>query len=184
MGKKYQQLSSEERAIIAALQAEGRKKSQIAAALGRPASTIGRELKRNSGRQIGDRAVYAQQQTQARRWRGSRLERDPALRQQVLDGLKKGWSPEPVCGWLERQQGRHVISPESIYRFIQAQITRHKDYRWRHYLPRAKSKRGLRGRKGGSAALHIQDRVSIAERPAAVEDRSLAGNWEADLMMF
>ena len=41
-----------------------------------------------------------------------------------------------------------------------------------------------RGRKGGSSALHIQDRVSIAERPAAVEDRSVAGNWEADLMMF
>jgi IS30 family transposase len=184
MGKKYQQLSSEERAIIASLHSEGRKNSQIAAALGRPASTIGRELKRNSGRQVGYRAVYAHQQTQARRWRGSRLERDAKLRREVLDGLKKSWSPEQVCGWLKRQQGQHVISPESIYRFIQAQITRHKDYSWRHYLPRAKSKRGFRGRKGGSSALHIQDRVSIAERPDTVEDRSLAGNWEADLMMF
>jgi IS30 family transposase len=184
MGTKYTQLSAEERAILASLQAKDHSIRQIAAALDRPASTISRELKRNTGRQIGYRAVYAQQQTRARRWRGSRLERDAKLRRQVLDGLKKGWSPEQVCGWLERQQGRHVISPESIYRFIQAQITRHKDYRWRHYLPRAKSKRGRRGRKGGSSALHIQDRVSIAERPAAVEDRSVAGNWEADLMMF
>jgi IS30 family transposase len=141
-------------------------------------------LNRNAGRQAGSRAAYAQQQTRARRWKGSRLERDAELRQQVLDGLKKGWSPEQVCGWLEREQGRHVISPESIYRFIQAQITRHKDYSWRHYLPRAKSKRGFRGRKGGSSALHIQARVSIAERPAEAEDRTVPGHWEADLMMF
>jgi IS30 family transposase len=184
MGKTYGQLSSEERAIIADLRAKGRSIRQIAAALDRPASTVSRELKRNSGRQVGYRAAYAQQQSRARRWRGSRLERNSELRRQVLEGLKKGWSPEQVCGWLERRSGRPVISPESIYRFIQAQITRHQDYRWRHYLPRAKFKRGFRGRKGGSPALHIQARVPIEERPAAVADRSIPGHWEADLMMF
>ena len=30
-----------------------------------------------------------------------------------------------------------VISTETIYRFVYAQIRRHNDYRWRHYLPRA-----------------------------------------------
>ena len=184
MGKTYEQLSPEERAIIAGLQTQGRSIRQIAATLDRSASTIARELKRNSGRQVGYRAAYAQQQSRARRWRGSRLERDGDLRRQVLEGLKKGWSPEQVCGWLERNSGRRLISPESIYRFIQAQITRHKDYRWRHYLARAKSRRGWRGRKGGSPALHIQDRVSIEQRPAVVEDRSAPGHWEADLMMF
>ncbi len=184
MGKTYEQLSPEERAIIADLRAKGRSIRQIAAALDRPASTVSRELKRNSGRQIGYRAAYAQQQSRARRWRGSRLERDEVLRRQVLKGLKKGWSPEQVCGWLERRSGHPLLSPESIYRFIQAQITRHNDFRWRHYLPRAKFKRGFRGRKGGSPALHIQGRVSIDERPAAVEDRSNPGHWEADLMMF
>jgi IS30 family transposase len=184
MGKTYGQLSSEERAIIADLRAKGRSIRQIAAALDRPASTVSRELKRNSGRQVGYRAAYAQQQSRARRWRGSRLERNSQLRRLVLEGLKKGWSPEQVCGWLERRSGRPVISPESIYRFIQAQITRHQDYRWRHYLPRAKFKRGFRGRKGGSPALHIQARVPIEERPAAVADRSIPGHWEADLMMF
>jgi len=184
MGTNYDQLSVTERCAVARLRAEGRSIRQIAADLDRSASTIARELKRNSGRKVGYRAVYAQQQTQARRWKGSRLERDPDLRQQVLDGLRKGWSPEQTCGWLEREQGRRVISPESIYRFIQAQITRHNDFSWRHYLPRAKSKRGFRGRKGGSPALHIQARVPIAERPIAVENRAEPGHWEADLMMF
>lgn len=184
MGRQYCQLSAEERCAVAGLQAQGRSIRQIAADLDRSASTIARELKRNSGRQVGYQPLYAEQQTQARRWKGSRLERDPALRQLVLDCLKKGWSPEQACGWLARCQKRHVISPESIYRFIQSQITRHKDYSWRHYLPRAKSKRGFHGRKGGSSALHIQARVPITERPPAAEDRSVPGHWEADLMMF
>jgi len=184
MGRQYCQLSAEERCAVARLQAQGRSIRQIAAALDRSASTIARELKRNSGRQVGYVPLYAEQQSRARRWKGTRLERDPALRQQVLDCLKKGWSPEQACGWLKRRHGRHLISPESIYRFIQAQITRHTDYSWRHYLPRAKSKRGCRGRKGGSSALHIQARVPIAERPLAAADRSIPGHWEADLMMF
>jgi len=184
MGRQYRQLSAEERCAVARLQAQGRSIRQVAADLDRSASTIARELKRNAGQQVGYQPIYAQQQTRARRWKGSRLERDPALRQQVLDCLKKGWSPEQACGWLARCQKRRVISPESIYRFIQNQITRHKDYSWRHYLPRAKSKRGFRGRRGGSSALHIQARVPIAERPPAADDRSIPGHWEADLMMF
>ena len=64
------------------------------------------------------------------------------------------------------------------------QIARTKDYRWRHYLPRSKSKRGLRGRRGGSSATLIEGRIPIAERPAAAADRNSPGHWEADLMLF
>jgi IS30 family transposase len=184
MERRYDQLSLEDRCTIASLHAQGRSLRQIAAALDRSPSTISRELKRNAGRQVGYKPAYAQEQTRARRWKGSRLERNTALRDEVLTCLARGWSPEQTCGRLRRQHGRPVISPESIYRFIAAQIARHKDYRWRHYLPRGKSKRGFRGRRGGSSALHIEARVPIAERPPAVEDRSIPGHWEADLMMF
>jgi transposase, IS30 family len=184
MGKSYDQLSLEERITLAQLRAEGLSIRQIAADMDRSPSTIARELKRNVGRQIGYKPAYAQDRTKARRWKGSRLERDPALAHEVLGCLKKGWSPEQTCAWLARVHAHKVISPESIYRFIYAQIARTKNYAWRHYLPRAKSKRGRRGRRGGSSALHIQARVPIAERPAQVEDRSLPGHWEADLMLF
>ena len=63
MGRKYKQLSLEERCDIARLQAEGRSVRQMAAALDRPPSTISRELKRNSGRGVGYKPSYAQQQT-------------------------------------------------------------------------------------------------------------------------
>jgi IS30 family transposase len=133
---------------------------------------------------VGYKPGYAQAQTKGRRWKGARLDRNDQLREQVLEGLRQGWSPEQVCGFLARQHGAPLISPESIYRFIHAQIARTRDYSWRHYLPRGKSKRGFRGRKGGSSALHIEARVPIALRPKQVEDRSIAGHWEADLMMF
>jgi IS30 family transposase len=102
----------------------------------------------------------------------------------VLSCLKQGWSPEQVAGRLASEEGQKVISYETIYRFIYAQIARHKDYRWRYYLPRAKSKRGFRGRKGGSPASFIALRCPVSERPEKAADRQTVGHWEADLMLF
>lgn len=184
MGRLYKQLSLEERCAIARLQDQGCSVRQIAANLDRPPSTISRELKRNRGREVGYKPGYAQDQAKARRWMGSRLEREPGLRRAVLESLAKGWSPEQVAGRFEREAGHRVISYESIYRFIYAQIARTKDYRWRHYLPRGKSKRGFRGRRGGSAASFIEGRISVAERPPDAADRSIPGHWEADLILF
>ena len=184
MGRSYEQLSLDDRCEIARLSANGSSIRQIAAALDRPPSTISRELKRNSGTQVGYKPRYAQQQTQARRWKGSRLERDESLRAAVIERLASGWSPEQIAGRLKLEQRRQVISYESIYRFIYAQLARTKDYRWRHCLPRGKSKRGCRGRKGGGSQNFIEGRVSVAERPIEAADRTTCGHWEADLMMF
>ena len=164
MGKSYGHVTIEERCEIARLQASGYSVSQIAASLDRSPSTVARELKRNGSRTQGYQPRYANQQAHARRWRGSRLERDEALRDKVLSGLKQGWSPEQVAGRMAMESGSTVISHESIYRFIYGQIARKKDYSWRHYLPRAKSKRGWRGHKG--AAL-LPSWLSVVPSPSA-----------------
>jgi IS30 family transposase len=184
MGKTYNQLSLEERCTISNLLKERKSIQKIAAALDRAASTISREIKKNTTKTKGYVPFYAHQQTAARRWSGSKLERQPDLRLSVLKSLTMGQSPEIISGRLEREQGCRVISYESIYRFIYAQIKRTKDYGWRHYLPRGKSKRGYRGCKGGSSARLIKDRVSIHERPKYILKRSSPGHWEADLMLF
>jgi IS30 family transposase len=153
----------------------------------REPSTISRELKRNTGSGPSSgayQAGYAQQQTEARRWSGTRLDRDPALRDRVLGLLAQGWSPEQVVGRLKREEGRTVIGCETIYRFIYAQLKRTNDGAWRRYLPRAKAKRGRRRKKGGSPALLIKDRVSVHQRPSEALDRHQVGHWEADFMLF
>lgn len=179
MGQIYRQFSIEERCAIARLSGEGRSIRQIAASLDRAPSSVARELKRNSGTEVGYKPVYADQQARARRWSGSKLDRDGALRDRVLGQLRAGWSPQQIAG----RSGRS-ISSETIYRFIYAQITRHNDFSWRHYLPRAKFKRGRRGKKGGSPALHMAQRIPLSERPAEVAQRLVPGHWEADLMAF
>ncbi len=182
MGRCFGHFSLEERCEIARRREGGESLRQIAAALDCAPSSVSRELKRN-GSATGYRPVYAAEQAHARRWRGSRLLRQPELQRLVLARLACGWSPEQVSGRFARA-GAHRISHETIYRFIAAQIARTKDYAWRHYLPRGKSKRGWRGRKGGSAATHIRHRVPLAQRPPTANDRSRPGHWEADLMLF
>jgi transposase, IS30 family len=183
MERRYRQLSLEERCSIARLREDGQSLAQIAAALDRSASSISRELKRNCGSTVGYKPTYAQEQAKARRWSGMRLERDAALRKTVLGCLAQGWSPEQVSRRLAKEQQHHVISHESIYRFIYAQIRRTKNYDWRQYLPRAKSKRGYR-RKAGGSARSIPHRIPISNRPKTVDDRSIPGHWESDLMAF
>ena len=185
MGQAYTQLNIEDRCELARLHAQGRSLRQIATALDRAPSTIARELKRNTARQQGYRPRYAQEQARARRWGGARLDRDAALRARVLARLKPGWSPEQIAGRFRRERGTTIISHETIYRFIYAQTTRTKpDRAWRHYLPRAKWRRGWRGRRGGSPASFIHLRRPVQERPVTASDRRTPGHWEADLMLF
>jgi len=178
---KYRQLSIEERCSIARLREAGQSIRQIASALDRQPSTVARELKRNSGAKVGYQPAYAQAQAVARRWTGARLDRDDDLRGTVLNRLAQGWSPEQVAGRLACEAGRKVISHETIYRFVYAQLKRTNDRRWRFYLPRAKYKRGWRTKGGWPRQT---DGPSIHDRPDSIATRQQAGHWEADAMLF
>lgn len=183
MGQGYRQFSLAERIEIARLSGEGRSIRQIAAALDRAPSSVARELKRNSGNQVGYAPAYADEQARARHWIGSKLDRDPELRQKVLQKLSDRWSPEEIACRF-KQEGKARIGTETIYRFIYAQIRRHNDYRWRNYLPRAKARRGRRSMKARSPASFIAHRVPLTQRPVEASDRLTPGHWEADLMAF
>jgi IS30 family transposase len=184
MGRKYAQIGLEERCEIARLCESGCSLRQIAAALDRAPSTVAREIKRNTSRQSGYLPVYAQEQSRARRWTGSKLDRSPELRDVVMTGLAKGLSPELVAGRLAVELGRKVISYETIYRFIYAQIARTKDFTWRHLLPRGRARRSWRGCKRGKSASSIPLRCPISARPQAANSRKTPGHWESDLMHF
>jgi len=189
MGKRYEQLSLDERIEIYRLHADGKSRRQISRCLDRSPATISRELQRNSKPSHRWNAGYQPQrahelsQRRHARGRAHKLHRLPALRKQVLRLLARGWSPEQIAGRLALQFGRSPISHESIYRYIY----------WRSWsfsetlhrlLPRRKYRRGYRRvmpRWSRAAILH---RLSIHNRPAAVQLRSQPGHWEADLMSF
>ena len=189
MGNIYDQLCDAERKTVARLHAAGQSKAQIARVLCRHRSTIGRELERNSlpsrhwpaGRYDAARAIDLSRRRR-RRGRGHKLARQPALRGLVGNCLAMGWSPEQIAGRLALNQGRTVISHESIYRFVYHR-TAQKDY-WNRLLPRRKHRRGRPGRRGASSVHFIPHRVPISERPLTANDRTEPGHWEADLMLF
>ncbi|WP_420898660.1 helix-turn-helix domain-containing protein [Bradyrhizobium yuanmingense] len=90
--RSYEQLSLDDRCEIARLSSNSSSVRQIAAALDRSPSTISRELKRGRDKQVDYKAGYAEQRARARRWTGSRLDREPGLPRAVLERLGQGWS--------------------------------------------------------------------------------------------
>jgi len=188
MEKNYRHLSLSERIELYRMYKANYSLRAIATALGRSASTISRELKRNSEPTKAWSAGYEPVRAQAvsvrrRRWDARfKLARDPALRAYVRERLLAGWSPEQIAGQFKAETGHCVISHESIYRFIYHRSAQ-KDY-WHRLLPRRKSRRGRLGRRGGSPVEHIQARVPIHQRPEDVATRDIPGHWEGDLMLF
>ena len=159
----------------------------MARLLGRSASTVSRELKRNGGYDRY-RAALADEQAWARAHRPKRckLAINPWLRQAVANKLRSNWAPEQIAGWLTRahpdDESCHV-SHETIYRslFVQARGVLKKEL-----LSHLRSKRTIRRSKqaglNGDGRGQIKDLVSIRARPAAVEDRAVPGHWEGDLL--
>ena len=89
----YSHLSDDEREQIGLAEALGHSIGAIAQAIGRPKSTVLRELCRNrlpSGRYS---PLHAAGAYQLRRRREARIERDRALRTFVVDRLAEGWTP-------------------------------------------------------------------------------------------
>src|SRR5512132_147591 len=142
MGAKYDQLDLDERIEMSRLYEAGTSRREIGRIIGRSASTVGRELRRNTLPRGGYKPASADRIALSRRRRLSRIERSSPLRSYVCDRLAMGWSPEQIAGRLEQEGSEHSISHESIYRFIyRPHLRREKLHR---FLPRAKATRGRR----------------------------------------
>jgi IS30 family transposase len=169
--------------------AAGRSIRAIARQLGRAASSISRELARNTG-QRSYRALVAERNAwqRARRPKMCLLARHARLREVVIEKLRDDWSPEQISGYLAREfaDDKSVrVSHETIYRslYIQARGVLKKEL-----IEHLRSGRRLRRPRAASARLispHAQifDAVRISERPAQIEDRAVPGHWEGDLLI-
>lgn len=180
MGRDYDQLDIDERYELYRLHEAGKGVREIGRLMGRSGSTISRELRRNSLPRGDYRPGSADRIALSRCRRRSRIERLSPLRTYVDDRLAMGWSPEQIAGRLKLERSEHVISVETIYRYIYRPAVRHaKLYR---YLPRAKASRGRRYFKRRRDP--IAGRRSIHDRPQSVAARAEFGHWEGDLMQF
>jgi IS30 family transposase len=179
-------LSLAERESVSRGLAQDKSLQQIAAQLGRSASTISREVARHGGREHY-RAEYADKRawSNAQRPKVCVLANHDRLRRVVAGRLKRNWSPEQIARWLKlAYPGDETmrVSHETIYRslYVQARGALKKELlahlRYQRLMRQSKGARSQDGRG------KIADAVSISQRPAAAEDRAVPGHWEGDLL--
>src|SRR4029079_14719069 len=179
-------LRLEEREEISRGIAAGDSIRRIAKRLGRAASTVSREVRRNGGY-----GAYRASEADTRAWdRAQRPKRchlavHPELRWRVAQKLALQWSPKQISGWLKREFASNPgmqISHETIYRSLLVQT---RGVLKKELMAHLRTRRQLRQAKGGTAKnglAQIVDAGSIRERPAEAEDRAVPGHWEGDLL--
>jgi transposase, IS30 family len=188
-GRSREHLSLEDREEISRGLCLGESFASIARCLGRPTSTVSREVNRNGGR-CDYRATAADRATcqRAKRPKPTKLSQQPALRAFVENGLEARWSPEEICGRLPLEfaddDSMRVVH-ETIYQalFVQGRSGLNKEL-VKHLRSRRTRRRPhtitARNRERGGP---IIDKVMITERPAEIEDRAVPGHWEGDLII-
>lgn len=181
-------LTPEERESIRAGLVGKQSFAQIGRMLGRATSTVSREVNANGGRE-GYQAWAAERRARelARRPKTCKLAVAGELREYVVSGLLRHWSPEQIEARLveefpDRPEMR--VSYETIYQslFVQTKGQLNKDLT--SCLRRGRASRTPRRLPGETnQPRRIVGMINIAERPAEVADRAVPGHWEGDLIM-
>ncbi|WP_137159673.1 IS30 family transposase [Blastococcus sp. CCUG 61487] len=161
----------------------------IARGVGRSASSISREIRRNRPPGRPYRAVTAQVAAEQRGRRPKpRKLAHASLRDEVQKGLTKRWSPAEISARLTvdfPDDEAMRISHETIYQslFVQARGELRKDLAQR--LRTGRTLRKPRNRVDGRSDpdRRIPDKTMISERPAEADDRAVPGHWEGDFVV-
>ena len=167
--------------------ASGMGPRRIAGRIGRPPSTVSREVLEMLD-PAGYRATEVDRDAwkRARRPERCRLAKHRRLRQIVAAKPALDWSLEQISGWLEQRywgDDTMQVSHETIYRslFIQARGVLKRQL-LDHLRSRRMMRRSRKATTAGQPRGQIVDAVSIRERPAEIEDRAIPGHWEGDLL--
>jgi IS30 family transposase len=178
---RYKRLTREERYQIQALIKSGLSIRKTADTLGRAASTISREIHRNSSVR-GYRPVMAHEQSLNRR-----TDVHPPLRIQgeiearVRRLLLKKWSPEQISGRLRLKE--HIrLAPETIYSYI------YRDFKsgGSLHVNLRRNRKRRRSHAAGRAYKRCGRRLTyppISTRPSIVEARRRLGDYERDTVL-
>lgn len=180
-------LTSIEREEISRGLSSGLSIRMIAKHLNRSPSTISREINRNGG--VGKyRAIKADRQAwiKAKRPKKCKLQSNINLANIVAKKLALKWSPEQISGFLKRKYPGNTdmhVSHESIYKtiFIQSRGALKKELQ-KHLRTKRVMRQSKKFNTKGNARGGIIDAISIHDRPKEIEERSIPGHWEGDLI--
>jgi IS30 family transposase len=176
-----QQLTMYEREIISQARFAGLSQADIARRVGRSASTVSRELARNSTTD-GYSAVTAHSLARQRRSRRPlvrKLQRRE-LNEYVRRKLVQRWSPDQIAGRRRREYSRdrrQWVCAQTIYRWIATQPAEDRRH-WEQFL-RFKGRRKPQNDRRG----RLPQTVHVRQRPRVVDRRARYGDWEGDTIV-
>lgn len=191
MGKRYQHLTAEERAVIKLEHARGASLRSIARELGRDVSSVSRELSRNrcdnasGSRYDPSVAARAYRDRRLRCVRHRKLAEGTWLHRHVHDRLVYWrWSPQQIASRLRVMQPLRLdrqVSHETIYAAIYAHPRGGLKKAMIEALRQEKPARGRR-RTSAAGGGYVPEQLRIVHRPAEIEQRKLPGHWEGDFI--
>jgi IS30 family transposase len=184
MAKRFTGLSDAERSEISILLQRDCSLREIAAALGRSPNTVSYEVKANSVDGIYD-PLKAKAKSRAarrsRRYQWRKIEHNADLRTFIVEKLSppNHWSPDAIAGFLKHEQTTlPTVGKDQIYAWLYSSYGQPycQHLLSQRYRPKHRN-------ENKTERVMIPDRVSITERPRAVEDRKEAGHWEGDTVV-
>lgn len=179
----YTQLSLQEREQFHALLWDKMSLRAIGKIMGRSPSTLSREFNRHNVWQVRRYSPsIAQRQYEESKIKSRQRPRlkDPKIVKYVKEKLSTNWSPEQIAGRWNRNHKKLKISHEAIYQYIYADTLPGKPGDLRPLLRRRHKRRLRRYLPWNQRTPRIMGRISIEERPAAVNSRRFYGHWEGD----
>jgi len=175
----YRRVTSEDRLRIKDGLDAGLTKSEIADKLGFHKSTIGREMRRNTGLR-GYRPKQANRLAKEREAaKHGPYKLNPVLMTMIIERLEAKWSPEQISNRL-RVDGHETVSAETIYQLVY-QDKESGGELWKH-LRRAHRRRKRRFPSEDRRGV-IKNATPIKERSKKANDRQKVGHWERDSML-
>ena len=181
----YHHLSISERESILFMRGVGKGIREIAAALGRAASTISRELKRNKTKtEYSPSQVEKKYRVKRKRCCPRKVLADSAAKALVRRlFLEEQWAPKQISNRLKAEKNAVQVSFATIYRAIYARMFDERKLshskcgvvRKLRHRSKTRHKKGTEETRG---KLKISN--PIEERPAEANERSELGHWEVD----
>lgn len=183
----YYHFKPEQRNELSVLLRAGFTQKKVAELLGKTASAVCQEIKRNPadtkfGYDAGKAKLNAKLKRIIANQRFKKIENNIWLKNYIIRKVKKYWSPEQISGRLKKKwsndKKRH-IGKDSIYKFI---YTERKDL-----VKYLRCQKGKYRRRYGTR-IRIKQREEskkkrIDKRPEIVEKRDRIGDWEGDTIV-
>jgi IS30 family transposase len=181
-------VSLRERERLRDLQRAGLSIRKIAAILGRSPSTISRELRRNvtSSQGYMPHAAHRASVQRRRRPRPVKLLNNRQLYDYVEAKLRVKWSPQQINRRLVKDfpdVPEMRVSTETIYQAIYVHARGELSRELARQLRRGRTARKPRRDSNTRRPRFIDPMTPISMRPITVEDRSIPGHWEGDLII-